>query len=349
MKILVVISSLQIGGEQRALNTLSDEFVKLGNNVDIYVLSPKVDKQFDFNPSINITYHSNSGAFKNIDRVRDIRKTIKNNAYDVVIGFAVIPSILCSLAGYRTKVPVVVCERNDPMIYRNALKTLRSIAYRLCTAGIFQTKDAADCFPYMKKKTVIPNPINRAIPDVYTGVREKSIVCTSRFTKAKNQDVLVEAFDRIHEKHADYILEMYGDGVEKDRLIENINNKGLADRILIHDAVPNILDIIRKKEVFVLPSKHEGYPNSLVEAMALGLACISTDCRIGGPKDIITDHNNGLLVTVDSVDELEQALDELLSNKELIKKFQNNSVRIRTRLKADIIAENWMNYIRSIL
>ena len=349
MNILFVISSLQIGGEQRALKNLSQEFVANGNKVEIYVLSEKTEKRFDFDPRIIIHYHCHKGNGKNFKRIFEIRSFIKNGNFDVIIGFAVIPSILCSLARIKTKVPAIICERNDPAIYGLKLRIIRRIAYKFCNAGIFQTKDASNYFHNIKNRIVIPNPVTKYLPSFYHGIREKSIITTSRFTKAKNLFLLVETFAELYDNHKEYKLEMYGDGPEKQHIRNYINSKKLENVIFLYDATPDILEIIKNKEIFVLPSIHEGFPNSLLEAMSLGLACISTNCRIGGPNELITDHINGSLIKVNNKKELSSSLNELMSNQGLIEKYRNNCIKIRDIYNIDTIVDKWLDFIYDVV
>ncbi|EGI2115021.1 glycosyltransferase family 4 protein, partial [Listeria monocytogenes] len=117
MKILFVISSIGIGGEQRVASILTDHFIKQGHIVDILTFK-RNEKSFEFNSKINITcIKEKQGIFKNFNRVKEIRRFSRQGNYDIVIGFAVIPSILCSFANIGLKSPVVICERNDPASY----------------------------------------------------------------------------------------------------------------------------------------------------------------------------------------------------------------------------------------
>lgn len=343
MKILIVVSSLQIGGEQRVLSILTNQFVNYGIDVTIYSLTNKTDKQFRFNPKVHIIYENACNTrFKNFKRIRKIRKLLCETKYDLLLGFAVIPSVLCAFAGVR-KCPVIVTERNDPSIYSLKMKFMRYFAYHLCTEGIFQTIDAANYFPYIKRKTIIPNPLNREIlPEVYEGKKTKRIVNISRLVPEKNQAMLVVAFAALHEKYPEYSLAFYGDGPEKDNLLKLGQELGISDKLSIFPATKEILNIIKKDAIFVLTSNYEGFPNSLAEALALGISCISTECRIGGPHDMLNSYTNGILIPVGDTNALVEALDSLLGNVELQKSFSKESICIRDKLADDKIADLWI-------
>lgn len=115
-------------------------------------MTNKRKKQFKFNEQVRIIYGDTQDyRFKNIRRTYKIRKLLKENNYDVVIGFAMIPSVLSSFAAFGI-CPIIVTERNDPAIYPVKMKIARFFAYHLCSGGIFQTNDAANYFPYIKTK-----------------------------------------------------------------------------------------------------------------------------------------------------------------------------------------------------
>ncbi|MGG6310594.1 glycosyltransferase [Paenibacillus macerans] len=351
MRMLFVISSLGIGGEQKAASILTDAFIKQGHDIDILVLNKKEEKHFTFNSQIDINYaECDKYRNKNIRKFSVIFRKIRTGNYDAIIGFAVIPSILCSLCAPFTRVPVFVCERNDPAVYPARFKMLRYVAYRYATGAVFQTSEAEKHFDFLPrlKKVVIPNPLDIThLPQVHDETRNPRIVNTARLVNAKNQEIIIEAFSRVCKKHPEFTVAIYGDGPNKQRLENLITQKHLEDRITIYEAVPNILDIIRKDAIFVLSSNNEGFPNSLAEALALGIPSISTNCRIGGPKDMIQDSVNGFLVPVGDVDHLQSALDRLMSDDELRRQFSKKGVEIREKLSSEIIASRWLQFIEA--
>lgn len=351
MRLLFVISSLGIGGEQKAASILTDAFIKQGHDIDLLVLNKKEEKHFTFNSKIDIHYaECDEYRNKNLRKYSVIFKKMRTGHYNAVIGFAVIPSILCSLCAPFAKVPVYVCERNDPAVYPARFKMIRYFAYRFATGAIFQTSEAQKHFDFLPRliKTVIPNPLDISnLPQVHHETRNPRIVNTARLVNAKNQEIIIEAFSRVCKKYPAFTVAIYGDGPNKQRLENLIAEKNLKDRITIYEAIPQILDIIRKDAIFVLSSNNEGFPNSLAEALALGIPSISTNCRIGGPKDMIQDNVNGFLVPVGDVDRLETALDRLMGDENLRNQFSKKAVEIREKLSSDIIASRWLQFIEA--
>ncbi len=351
MRILFVISSTGIGGEQRVASILTNKFIEMGHSVDILTFR-KVDKSFAFNEMIPIMEVNPKRYIpKNINRIIKIRSSIKRGDYNVIIGFAVIPSILCSLAGIGLDCPVVVCERNDPDIYPKKWKLVREVAYKFAQGAVFQTKQASEYFGsrFSFYRTVIQNPLELTkVPLGTSENRRKVIVNTSRLTTAKNHHLLIKAFSKVCRDFPDYKLEIYGDGPLKGSLEDYISCLGLTNRINLYDATPNVLEQIKDSELFILTSNHEGFPNSLAEAMAVGIPSISTDCRIGGPRDMINNGKNGLLVEVDDLSGLERSIRKLLGSEELRRQLSLNSVNIRTQLDANNIVREWISFIGSM-
>ncbi len=190
-------------------------------------------------------------------------------------------------------IPVVVSVRAVPALEYDSAKT-RIPAFLLfgSAAGvILQTEEAKAFFPrkIRKRSVILPNPINPAfLRPRYEGEREKTVVCVGRIDKNKNQELLLRAFARCLDRHPEYVLHFYGAG-EEEQLKHLAKDLGAEKNTVFHGSVSDIPERIEKAGIFVLPSKTEGMPNALIEAMSLGLACISTDCPCGGPRELIRD------------------------------------------------------------
>lgn len=351
MRILFVISSIGIGGEQRVASILTNSFINRGINVDIATFI-KNDKSYKFNNEINFIEIENVNFGKIINRIINIRNIIKTSNYDIIIGFAIIPSVLCSIAAIGFRIPVVVCERNDPKVYPILWRFVRYFVYKLAYAAIFQTKDASEYFnkKFFKLRCIIKNPIDTSnYPDSSSKNREDIIVSTSRLTPAKNHTLLIKAFSKVLERFPEFILKIYGDGFLKDSLIELRDSLGLNDKVIFVQATPNVLIEIRNYKIFILSSNNEGFPNSLAEAMALGIPSISTDCRIGGPKDMIINEINGLLVPVNDEDALINAITKLIIDKEMYERISKSSSNIKKELSVNIISDKWIDFLNIVI
>ena len=216
---------------------------------------------------------------------------------------------------------------------------------------VFQSEGARDFFPEVvkHKSIVIHNSVN--VPqDKYPipAIRERRIINVGRLHPQKNQKLLINAFSKIAKSFPDYTLEIYGDGELHDELQGRINLCGLVDRVILHPSRKDIWDCIYKASLFVLTSDYEGMPNALMEAMALGLPCISTDCRPGGARTLIEDGKNGFVVPLRQTDNLAQAMTLCLSNPELSEKLAVNARKLSETHSEKVLFDKWERFVMSI-
>ena len=323
MKILFYINTLGHGGAERVMSNLANEFSKKDYDVTLvtsfpceweYPLTDRVRR-------INLVNERVVGFFKrNIVLTRALRKVVKSEKPDVVVSFMAEPNFRTVLATRGLKVKTVLSIRNDPDreyptgLHRLLAKTL----YKKADKVVFQTDDAKKWFPksIQRKSRIIMNQVDeRFFNTSYNGER-KNIVTTGRLTAQKNHRMLIEAFSMVTDKVQDNLI-IYGEGELHEELEKYVNELGLSDRVFLPGAVKDVPETIKSAKLFVLSSDYEGMPNSLLEAMALGLPCISTDCPCGGPRQVLGDIN-GCLVEVGNVDKMSEAIVQMLTNTDLI-------------------------------
>ena len=180
--------------------------------------------------------------------------------------------------------------------------------------------------------------------------REKKIITVGRIDDNKNQRMLVEAYAKIAGQYPEWSLELIGDGSGRQALEEYVSTLPCKDRISFTGAVDDVAKRMSVASIFVLPSKIEGMPNALIEAMVMGMACISTDCPCGGPRDLIAaDESNGILVPVDNVDAMAMALKRLINNDTLRESMGDNARKIIATLHPDTVNKQWKNYIENVM
>ena len=180
--------------------------------------------------------------------------------------------------------------------------------------------------------------------------REKKIITVGRIDDNKNQRMLVEAYAKIAGQYPEWSLELIGDGSGRQALEEYVSTLPCKDRISFTGAVDDVAKRMSEASIFVLPSKIEGMPNALIEAMVMGMACISTDCPCGGPRDLIAaDESNGILVPVDNVDAMAMALKRLITNDPLRLSMGDNARKIIATLHPDMVNKQWKNYIENVM
>lgn len=295
-------------------------------------------------------------GIRRIDQVFILHKHIKQNKYDIALAFLSPPKYLLTLACKFTNTRVLISERGDPYIrlpgskifVSNALKYVVNTA----NAFVFQTKGAQSYYPkkVISKSIIIPNPVvNRNILKQYQGEREKAIVNVARFDIfQKRQDLLIKAFSKILNKYPEYKLKLYGDGPDEYILRKLTGELNITDKVLFMGVSHDVYKDIRKAALFVLSSDFEGIPNALLEAMSVGLPCISTDCSPGGARLLIRNKENGMLVPPDDLDEMAEAIEYMLSHTIETAKMAKNALNVVSEYTEDKIYSEWESFINDI-
>jgi glycosyltransferase involved in cell wall biosynthesis len=165
-----------------------------------------------------------------------------------------------------------------------------------------------------------------------------------RLNPQKGFDLLLQAFARCAEKHADWSLMILGEGDERPRLEAMASDLGIKDRVTMPGLVKDPLRILRGTDLFVLSSRYEGFPMALVEAMACKLPVISTDCP-SGPRDIVRDGVNAILVPPNDVNALAGAMDRLMANQAERQRLGANAVQVIERFSVEKVMNIWDNLL----
>lgn len=358
MRVLFVFGGKQKGGAERAITNISSHMIK-ENEVHFLGLK-KIDNFYSISNKIKYHLMERESDYKknffirNINRLTKIRKIIKEVNPDVIISFAREQSYRILLLNYFNKRKIIVSVRNDPKHEYTTFKEklVMKILYKRVNGFVFQTEEAKKFFDkkVQDKSVIIPNPINEEYLSGNTKVKkEKKIVSVGRLVEQKNHAFLIDSFAKIANAFSDYSLVIYGSGELKENLQKQINSYGLDKRIILAGEVQDVRKNIEDASLFILPSIYEGMPNSLIEAMALGLPVISTDCPCGGPRFLIQNNVNGILVPVNDVNELADEIEKILTDDEFREKIGKNAKNIRKILDSDKINQQWMNFISKTL
>ncbi|WP_026504963.1 glycosyltransferase [Butyrivibrio sp. NC3005] len=291
-------------------------------------------------------------------RFNRLRKIWKDLEPDLILSFLGKTNIMALLTSRKLGIPVVVSVRAKPSEEYNGKLMWNSmrLSFLFAKGVVLQTNGAKKCFPksIQKKSVILPNSINPAfIGNAFFGERQKSIVTVGRLDYNKNQRMLIEAFSKLSDKYSDVKIHIYGDGPDRKELERlsadlklNISSQKAdktLDRVIFEGQVSDVYARIQKAGIYVLTSDTEGMPNSLIEAMSLGIPCISTDCQFG-PSELIEDGKNGLLVKVRDTDSLTRALDRLLSDSEYSKKLGKAAADISKLYAPEVINSKWKDY-----
>lgn len=357
MKVMFCTSSMGKGGAERVISILSNDFVK-NNKVSILINTDK-NIAYELDKKINIItldkkYYKNN-LIRNIYRISQTKKILKKEKPDIIVSFLPMPSFRILIANKKTKIPVIISDRNDPkQEYKSKLSNrLMNWLYPKASGFVFQTNEQKEYFKndIQQRSIIIFNPINDSFletKDISIEEKENVIINVGRLVPQKNQRMLINAFAKVSKKHPQYKLKIFGDGPLKEELQEQINKLNINNKVFLCGIADNIKEELEKAKIFVLSSDYEGMPNALIEAMAVGCAVISTDCPCGGPKELIKSKENGILISLKNEEELVKNIDDLIANEEDIKVMGKNAKKIKDMLNTDSILNQWKNYIKEI-
>lgn len=340
--LLFVAPCINDGGAERVMVLLANELAARNNKVFFLLTKSNVVK---YKPNYDVTVLLNEGKVNAVGQIKSIKKAIKHYKIDFCISFIPYQSFICLFSTLFSKTKVIVSERNDPKhtFSIRFFNFVRSLLYPLAKWIVFQTPDAMNCFrgAIRKKGVVIPNPISNNLP-VWSGVESKTFIAASRLHPQKNLPFLINSFSEFHKTFPDYKLDIYGDGEERNNLEQLINDLNLNGVVSLKGRSDSIFDVMRDSFCFVLSSNFEGMPNSLIEAMAIGMPCISTDCRIGAPKMLISNKINGLLVPVGDSNFMVESLSWIASqDKNNLNEISRNASKIKKLLNTETIVSQW--------
>lgn len=353
-KIMFVIGQLSNGGAERVVSVLANSFAKNFDVSIVTLIDPSIEYCID--SQVRITYIETNTVNKIgrvLKRLSGLKGIIDQFNPDIVISLTTEINIYSIVALFGKKIPLVISERNDP--YNDPpskiTRTIRDIVYRWADGYIFQTPDAKSYFdgkingPWK----VIPNPLSGNLPDARNAVKTKKIVTVSRLYEQKNIPLLLNAFAEIHREFPEYVLEIYGDGPLEKELQELANKLDISPYVYFMGFCRDVHDRIQTAELFVLTSDFEGMSNAMLEAIAMGLPTICTDCPIGGARMIIDNHVNGVLVPVNDKASLVNEMMILLKNDEKRHAIANEGYELKEKLSAESIAQEWLTFARTLV
>lgn len=352
------IGSLAKGGAERVISNLAESFN--ANGYRVYMVT-KMREENEYTISSDITRviaditpeeETNSrirNLYRRIHKLRMIWKQIKP---DTIVSFIGKNNLMSIASSRGLRIPVYVSVRSAPQreIGSGRNKQLTFFLFSMAKGIILQTTQAKAFFtPKLQQKvTILPNSVNpKFMKPMYSGERKKTIVSVGRLDDNKNQQLLIEAFDCIKEDFPEWNVEFYGDGENTEKLQNIIQTKNLSHCVKLMGSRTEIDIYIQDASVFVLTSKVEGMPNALIEAMALGLTVISTDCPCGGPADLIRNGENGFLIPVDDKEALIRTLQQVLSDESLRMKLSNQAHNIIHTMNPDTVNQAWIDLIES--
>ncbi|MEA5579044.1 glycosyltransferase family 4 protein [Anabaena sp. UHCC 0451] len=365
--ITLVISSLSCGGAERAVVLIAEGLIKRGHKVSLITISGD-EKDFYKVPdgvyrlALNLAKDSPTlihALWNNLYRCQVLRKAIQSLQPDVVISHLYQTNILTLLSLLKTEYPVIVTEQNDPSMCPNQglWGKLRRIAYPLAAKVVSVSQGVDIYFEWLSKskRTVIYNPL-QLIKDEKDEIslppgadlNKKWVIAMGRLDHQKNFELLLSAFHRLVDKHPDWQLLIFGEGVLRPKLEKLVEKLGLTNKVLLPGVTNNPISMFKRSELFVLSSRFEGLPLVLLEALACGLPIVSTDCP-SGPREIIQNGIDGVLVPSEDVLALAKAMDYLMSNEGERKRLAENAPEASNCFSFDVITGQWEVILQEVV
>ena len=359
-KIIFYIDAMQLGGANRVMANLVDYFSESGSEVILVndILPVPNQKEYEINPKVRREYLDKSHKvnvnkiLKESNRIFCLRRLVKREQPEVVVSFMGPPNLRMLIATMGLKIKKVVSVRNDPnKEYGNRMvKWIAKLLFRFADGCVFQTEDAANYFPknVRKKSRIIFNPVNQKFYIQPVKQEEKEIIWVGRLQSQKNPELALRAFASVKEKFSDYKLIYYGDGELRNPLQEQAKELNISDSVVFYGQVSDIEEKMATAAIYILTSDYEGMPNALMEAMAVGLPVISTECPCGGPRSLIENEKQGILVSCGSERELANAMEKLLSDEALRKEMRRKARKRAEQFHPQLIFNQWEVYLKNI-
>ncbi|WP_160755932.1 glycosyltransferase family 4 protein [Allopontixanthobacter sediminis] len=349
-RILFVISGLGAGGAEKVVSQLAQHWADQGKQVTIACFDRPDDPTYhDFPQEVSIlrlgrtNTTPGSGKFAKVGDIIALRRIIQRERPEIVLAFLTKNILLTLVAALGQGVRVVCCERNNPEQQQahwlwNAVLRL---AYRRADMVICQTAAVTRCIPeaVQGRVRVIPNPIGKwPISSKHTS--PKTIAAVGRLTFQKGFDILIDSFARIAGDRTAWRLQIWGDGPDRDALVGRAQESAAADRIEFMGLSDRPGSWLHGADIFVLPSRYEGFPNVLGEAMAAGLPVIAAGCDFG-PAEMIEDGADGILVPVEDRTALAAALARCMDDPELRERLGTAAALSARRYAPQNILRKW--------
>lgn len=331
MKIVFVLPDMPGGGTERVVSLLSNEFVKRGYQVAVLLFAGNHRAySLDERVEVHISGQASGGNMMlRIRRLLDMRKFYKNNKGCYIFAFSVMGAVFSALAAAGISHRLLVSERNDPDRYEHP--RIRNWAYAKAEKLVLMTEDMKLGFPesLRKKSAVIPNPVADDVPEPYKGERKKMVMSAARLKPQKNQKLLLNAFGEFSREFPDYELHLFGVGELEEALKRQAKELKIEDKVFFRGFSSQVKEEIRDCAMFVLSSDYEGISNSMIEALAMGVPVISTDCPVGGSRAYIENNVSGILTPVGDVGALSDAMRKIASDKAFAEKLSMNAVKVK--------------------
>lgn len=355
MKLTLVISSLSCGGAERVMSLMANYWAEKGWTVTILTFDDGREPPFfDLHPAVihrtlgipSFSVASVKSVLSSLKQLLILRQAIKKSTPQAVISFMDKVNVLTCLATLWLGLPTIVSERIPPAQYSigKLWNALRHWTYPWTLGFVVQNPDVLAYFSAVvrKKGRVIPNPLvlPHDISMLEANRRTKTVIAMGRLDKQKGFDMLLKAFASIDQRPLEWSLVIWGEGEHRAELETLRDELGLQGRAFLPGRTRKPFEEMKQAHLFVLSSRFEGFPNVLCEAMACGLPVVSFDCP-NGPREIIRDGIDGVLVPPDDVDALAAVMARLMNDPSTCGRLASRATEVVKRFGLEKIMRTW--------
>lgn len=358
--IAIVISDLGSGGTQRVLTRLVEFWIEQNKSLVVITLSSAENDFFVLPCAVDrfslseISHSSNfiMGAYANIRRIFKLRKLLNQLKPQITIGFICTTNILTIVATRGINTRLIISERNDPQrqSFGWIWDQLRKKVYRYADIVTANSKGAfysLTSYVPREKLRFVPNPLLITEENESIQFEKPTILAVGRLHHQKAYDILLSAFSVFLKKFNDWQLVIIGDGPLRHELKDQTKTLDIESNVKWYGLVTNPFPYYRAARMFVLPSRHEGTPNVLLEAMSCRLPAIVTDAS-SGPLEYVTHNETGLVVPVEDIENLVKAMSQLATDETLCQYIVDNAERQLKKNSAENVVCIWNSILASL-
>lgn len=345
---------MRMGGAQRVLSLMMKALSDRGYVVSVITNLPSSVDFFSVDDNIKryVTGHYSTSKnimqaiVNNFRRIREIHRYIKKESPNTVFSFMTETNIATILATRLTDVKVVISERSDPVKDKKSAmwNMLRKITYRKADVISSNSKSALEYLGKIveqHKLMFLPNPIMACIKEsTDTSSEKKIILLAGRLKYVKGFDILIEALTKVKTDKSEYQVWIAGNGSEQKNLMNQAVELHVDSNIRWLGQVEDLHSLYNSASIFILPSRREGMPNALIEAMSCGVAVIISDSS-PGPLEFVRDGETGLVFDANSSTGLASAIDLLLSDGAKRRFLGDNSIEAMVPFHIDNVLPLW--------